>query len=179
MAQLPQLHAATRMKGRGVGSSDFALDERNGSINVAPLFFDRFYRVSAVCILIVASLAKIDGLMHHVKLLSFPDPLLGVPNWCVLLFASIIEITVVLVLIIFKNYRITSLASATLGAEFIAYRLAFNIGHFSYGCPCIGRMGDWLPISAAGLNLVLWFIASWLFVGGIVNVFTSFSKSLK
>lgn len=96
------------------------------------------------------------------------DPLIGISNRWVLILASSIELGAVVFAMRSRDSRLAAIVCATLGAEFLTYRTMFILGGFSRGCPCLGTLGDWLPMSADAVNHALWFIAWWLFIGGLL-----------
>ena len=114
-----------------------------------------FYKYSATAVLSVAALAKIVTLLHGGPILAVKDPLWGISNEYTMGIAAAAELVAVGIVVCARDRWLAGLAGALLGAQFLAYRITFAHGHFSHGCPCLGKIGDWLPVSQDTLGYVL------------------------
>lgn len=96
------------------------------------------------------------------------DPLWGISNAWTMGCVAAAEVLALGVIFWTRDRWLTGLTGAILGAQFLAYRIIFAQGHFSHGCPCLGKLGDWIPVSQQRLGATLWWIAAWLVAAGIV-----------
>jgi len=129
--------------------------------------------VSAAVILLLTAAAKLVTLFMGGSVLRAPDPLLGLPTGWVLVGVAVVELVVAGAVWRLRDQQISCLLVAMLGAQFVAYRAALALGGFSQGCPCLGRLGDRLPISPLALDRLLWFAAIWLLLGGAVALWAA------
>lgn len=126
----------------------------------------RIYLGSALFILCAAAIAKAVSAFGTAGILSVNDPLLQVPNRALLIVVAAVEVLTGGTILLCRKPRWSCLASAVLGTEFLVYRTFRLIGAFPPGCPCLGRLGSWLPLSDHALNAILWVSAGWLCLGG-------------
>ncbi len=133
-----------------------------------------FVIASARTILLLTATSKLVTVIIGGRLLKVADPLLGIANWVVLLGVAILELGILLAISGIRDKRISCLLVTLMGGQFVAYRAAFAIGGFSRGCPCLGRLGEWLPVTDLALDRLLWFAAFFLFLGGIVALLAAF-----
>jgi len=129
----------------------------------------RFYLRSSVLILSVTCLAKLITVFGTERILIADDPIFNISNRHLLILAAGTELATIFAIIRLKNQAWSCLLSAILGAQFLLYRTFFAIGNYSGGCPCLGRLNDWIPLSQKSINIVLWSIAGWLCAAGFLG----------
>lgn len=139
---------------------------------VGPAFV-KFYIYSAAFVLATAASAKLATLVHGGRILAARDPLWMIPNGWLMASAACVEVGVALLGFWSRDRWLGGLGGGILGGEFIAYRICFAFGHLSRGCPCLGSLGDWIPIPQRRLDIALWLVAAWLLVGGAITVVQS------
>lgn len=130
--------------------------------------FAKLYLYSITVILLSTAAAKVLTLIIGGQILAAVDPLWELKNGWVMALAAFVELSTAIVLWRKKDPWLAGVAGIVLGAEFLTYRVIFANGGFSHGCPCLGRIGDWLPVTEQHLSATLWWLAIWLFAGGIV-----------
>jgi hypothetical protein len=124
------------------------------------------YLLSAILILTLASIAKYISAFGTAGVLAANDPIFQIQNRILLMLVATIEIGTILIMVLCKKRWLSCLCGGVLGTQFLLYRVFFVFGHYSRGCPCLGTLGDWIPVSENTLNVILWTAASWLSVGG-------------
>jgi hypothetical protein len=129
--------------------------------------------VSAQVILLLTAAAKLVTLLLGGGILQASDPLLGIPTGWVLGGAAAVELGAAVAAWRLRDKQTSCLLITMLGGQFVAYRAALAMGGFSRGCPCLGRLGEWLPISAQALDRLLWFAAFWLLLGGAMSLWAA------
>jgi hypothetical protein len=106
----------------------------------------RFFRASSAIVLIFTALAKLVAVGISKKLLSYGNPVFGVPEVAVLALAAVIELAVAGVLL---SSRWTgcqkSLLLFWLCVVFLAYRGFANFTPFPSLCPCLGHL-EWMGV---------------------------------
>lgn len=126
--------------------------------------------VAAAGSLLVTAVAQFVTLLMGGRLLQGLDPLLALPTGWVMAGVGMLELAIAIAVLWLPNRRISCLLITLLGGQFVAYRLAFAIGGFSRGCPCMGRLGEWLSLSDQAMHRLLWFAAFWLFLSGVAGL---------
>ena len=134
--------------------------------------FRRFYGRSAAFILVITASAKLLSLLSMKPVLLAKDPLFDVPNWGVLCLASLLEISVVILLKARFYDNLSISGSSSLGAVFLIYRIALAMGGFSRGCPCMGTLTDAFHVDPQRVNSLLWGVATYLLLGGCYAIWS-------
>ena len=136
----------------------------------------QYFLISAALILLLTGSAKLISAFGSSKILHENDPILAIPNRLLLLLAGIVEIGTAVSVFLGKSKHFLCLWISVLGAQFLLYRCAFELGGFSRGCPCLGTLGAALPFSQSTLDHALLLIAIWLCVGGVVSFFVEIDR---
>jgi hypothetical protein len=136
-------------------------------------FVSIFQNVSAFLLFVTAA-AKLVSAFGNQGILGVTDPILGIPNRLLLICVGLMELAVVGVLLSRRRLSFPLLFTAMLGGQFLLYRVILVKGGFPAGCPCLGTITQWLPVSDAAINSVLVLIAMWLCIGGLLSFYFSF-----
>ncbi len=143
------------------------------------LFFERFFRRSALCILSLTAAAKILSATGHAHVLELPDPLLGMPTREVLFLVALLEIAVALVALSRLSAKIVYLAIGWLSLNFLLYRLSLAVLRPGKLCPCLGTVTERLNLSPTAASYLLLGIALYLFLGSCICYVRQCSLSFK
>jgi len=138
--------------------------------------FVSFFQYSSAVLVLVTAAAKLISALGAQGILHAPDPILGVSNRVLLMSFGILELTLVAALLGSEGRWFVFLLISMLGGQFLLYRTIFALGAYSRGCPCLGTIGEWLPMSERNIDLALWGIASWLCIGGAISCYLSFQN---
>jgi hypothetical protein len=137
----------------------------------------KIFKCSAVAILLATAAAKLASVgMDKQGILRATDPLLFMPNRVVLTVAALLELLVASILMFSSRAWLGGLCCATLGAQFLLYHTAFQLGGMSRGCPCLGTLGSWIPLSEKSLNVVMGTAALGLCFGGACLFITAYDR---
>jgi hypothetical protein len=136
--------------------------------------FVSFFRTSAIFALFVTATAKLVSAVGKPGILATEDPILHLQIRYVLIGVGMLELGVVWLLCSYKHRWFSCLMTAMMGAQFIFYHKVFALSGSSRGCPCLGTMAEWLPISQTTTNLLLMIIANWLCLGGAIACHLSY-----
>jgi hypothetical protein len=129
--------------------------------------FIGFYLRSCFVLLGTTACAKTITVLTSAKLLVISDPILGITNRWLIAGMALLEIFTMASIVWWKHKPwLPSLFTSCLGGEFLLYRTVFALGHYSRGCPCLGSLGEWIPLSDQAQGYLLWLIALWLCIGG-------------
>ncbi len=131
-----------------------------------------YFLISAAILLGFTGATKLISAWSSVAVLHEPDPVIGISTKYVLIAAGTLELAAVAVIFGAKSRSLPSLLVAILGAEFLLYRTVFQIGKYSRGCPCLGRFTAWAHLPDQLINQILWGIAVWLCLGGLLSFFS-------
>jgi hypothetical protein len=127
------------------------------------ILYQWFFR-SAAAMLLLTAFAKLYSMTGYAKILAKPDQLLLVNNRLLMAVMAVIEGMVAIYLFRGKHERTRALTLFWLSGNFMLYRLAHAALGLSY-CACLGALGDNLPLSRAGLNVVLTALVLFWFFG--------------
>ncbi|MBI1178873.1 hypothetical protein GC207_15685 [bacterium] len=150
------------------------LDCHASHLGIMRRIFPRLFLGSALVLLAFTGTAKLISAAGATRILGEADPVVGIPTRLLLLFAGSVEMATVIAILKVHSTSFRSLLVAILGAEFLLYRAVFEIGQYSRGCPCLGSFTAWSHLPDSLINGILWAVAVWLCLGGLL----SFSVSL-
>lgn len=128
---------------------------------------------SCAALLFLTSVAKLVSLKGSDRLLLLADPLFGIPNRDVMLFAGIFEIFIVASLVSPINSNIKCGIAAVSGGIFLAYRAALLYLGFSGWCSCLGSFGQFLFFEPSAQSWFLTSVGFYQMVGGILFLYFS------
>lgn len=131
------------------------------------------FQYSAAFLAFSTAAAKLTSAIGQQNILDMSDPILGVPNRVLLVAIGVLELVAVAFLLGAREKRFSFLFVGMLGGQFLLYRTVFALGNYPTGCPCLGTMTQWLPVSKRNIDIALWLIAVWLLVGGILSFYLS------
>src|SRR5688500_18492459 len=129
--------------------------------------FERLFRLSAVLILFLTSVAKLASSTGQAPILELPDPLLGIARRQMLVAVGVLELIIAVALLSPLESRRKHLLLLWLGTSFLVYRLSFHWINPGKPCPCLGSLSDKLPISEATLDAFLWAVIVYFLIGSI------------
>lgn len=124
------------------------------------------FLISAAVILFFTACAKLTSAFGAAPILKVDDPIFSIPNYILLGLAALLEFGTVVYICFSRDTKILCLWISVFGAFLLLYRIAFKMGGFSRGCPCLGTLGSSLPVSQSTQNIVLLIFALWLCGGG-------------
>ncbi len=142
---------------KGCGSS-----RGRGDTRVMKWFASTFV-FTALIILTVTAFGKLVSASGSAQILERHDPVLQIANRKMLVFASVIEIAVVLLVLFAKEVRLKLFYVSWLSTIFLTYR--YLKGNDEY-CQCLGNLHQYFWISNGSEDAIAKWILVYLFVGG-------------
>jgi hypothetical protein len=124
-----------------------------------------FLKISAVVLLATAA-AKIFSVFGEARLLAMQDALLNIGYRPLMVVAALLEVAVASYLLGSRNDLRRAIALVWLSGNFMAY----HIGSYLTGvqlCPCLGRLGDKLPVPRGFSESLLQTLVLFWFAGGL------------
>lgn len=125
----------------------------------------RFLRVCAA-ILGVTGLLKLVSLFGHARILTTPDPLLGIQTRFVLLVLGLVEVFLAVVLYRQRNIRQALWLAVWAGFNFVMYRVFLTLSGGDVPCPCLGTVFGWMKLNSAVVEGSLLTVSCFMFLGG-------------
>jgi hypothetical protein len=123
----------------------------------------RLFFIFSACFLAVTGIAKLYSATGTAKLLSQSDEFLHVNLRLLMIATGVVELLLAAYLSLGSNNRAKAIALLWLSSNFILYRFANSLLGIEY-CPCLGTLGQKLPISQGNLNALLTAaVLVWLF----------------
>src|SRR5437870_826552 len=114
----------------------------------------RSFLWSSAVILSATGAAKLTAAFGSARILSAMDPFLHLRYRELMIGCALIELAVSVYLIRGRNISLRLLAVLWLGTNFLIYRKASALLHI-HVCPCLGTLGDALPLSRNQVNILL------------------------
>jgi hypothetical protein len=139
-------------------------------------FVFAFQNISAFLLFATAA-AKLVSAVGSQGILDVTDPILGIPNRVLLICVGLLELSIGGALLWNRKPSFSLLCTSMLGAQFMLYHVIVVRGNFPKGCPCLGTITQWLPVSEDTTNLVLFLIAMWLCAGGSLSFYFTFASA--
>jgi hypothetical protein len=130
----------------------------------------RLFLLSCALCLALASGAKFYTLTGSAKILLLDDPLFGLSNRLVMAMAATAEGLGGLYLFVSRNRANQSTVCIYFSVNFLIYR----IWSLCYGiklCPCLGTVGNRLPLSPAFIDALLWLFLVYMLGGALLIKF--------
>ena len=134
------------------------------------------FELTAGAALVATGVAKVVSIAGDEPYLEMQDTLLGMPIIWVMAGAAVLECAAAFGLSLMAGNSIVYAGVCALGAAFLVYRVRLAFVGQDGGCPCLGRAGDWLGLSKEAVDILLWLLALWLFIGGGVCTVASVSR---
>lgn len=128
--------------------------------------FIRFFYWSAAVLLLFTAAAKLYSITGHARLLSLTDSFMHVSHRMVMVAAAVAEVAVASLLLFGRRPLMPALALLWLSGNFILYRIGSAAMGVKY-CPCLGTLGQKLPISQPVLDKVLTVLVLYWFFGSV------------
>lgn len=142
--------------------------------------FVPFFLYSAAIILCLTAMAKLVSAGGSARILSLPDPILGLPNRTVLIGVGAIELILAAVILFSKNSGIKPYLIAWFASNLVIYRLGLWWGNVAAPCSCLGTITDALPFSPKTIEWVMKFILAYLLAGSYgILIYKWFSGRVK
>jgi glucose dehydrogenase len=121
---------------------------------------------SVAVILFVTAAAKIFSAAGTAEVLSYPDPLVHLPNRQVFYMMGGMELIISAFLLMkTEGQRIKLALIAWLATVFLAYRAGLWWQGDPNLCDCLGNLNEKLPISPRTTNCVMLAVLAWLLAG--------------
>lgn len=111
-------------------------------------------------------LVKVITLLIGGELLYRADQLLDLHFRTVIVASGVCEMIAAGLCLLRPASWLTLLMLATLGAEFLLYRVSSKLLGVQKMCPCLGYFTQWLGLNQRSTDWLLGAIALFLFVGG-------------
>lgn len=122
-----------------------------------------FFKTTAL-MLLMTSAAKLYSATGSAKILSVPDVFLHINNRWLMVSLAVIEALASAYLLIARNNINRAMLVIWLSSNFIFYRIVNYVLHITY-CPCLGTLGQKLPLSQGRINIALTAFVLYWFVG--------------
>ena len=106
-------------------------------------------------ILAFAAALKLVSAAGTARLLSEPDPILGLSVRHAFLFAGCVEAAVVCLLVFLRSPLPKLVLIAGLSTNFLLYRLGLSWMGMSRPCPCLGNAAAWTHIKPTTLDSLM------------------------
>jgi hypothetical protein len=129
----------------------------------------RFY-MSAALLLFLTAAAKLYSVTGHAKILAVSDDFLHVNNRLLMTVMGVIEAAIAAYLLWGGALLMRARALFWLSGNFIIYRLETYTLGIKY-CPCLGTLGQKLPLSQPHLEMVLTALVLYWFLGSSYILF--------
>src|SRR5438552_18284282 len=113
----------------------------------------KFFCRSAALLLLLTAAAKFYSATGNARMLSLSDPCLHVNNHVLILAVAALETASAIYLLRGRQMLMPLLALFWLSGNFILYRIGSSAMGIHY-CPCLGTLGEKLPISQAHLDML-------------------------
>ena len=133
----------------------------------AKAYFELFFRLSAVTILIASAGAKLYSVGGHAPILDTEDPLFGFSNRRLLAVVGLVELLVAGVLLSHLNTHWKYLLLAWLSTGFVVYRFALGVLAIGTPCPCLGTLTEKLHLKPETVSYILTIAVVYLLVTSI------------
>lgn len=143
-----------------------------GSIATQEQRLRRIFTHSVVWILMATSLAKIFSASGSAKVLDIPEALLPMSIRQALWLVSLIELTIVLVLVLGKGETFKMTCIAWLAGNFVLYRIGTILLTVGKPCPCLGSITEKLLLKPATIDRILEVIVLYLLFGSLFFLLT-------
>lgn len=114
----------------------------------------------------LTALIKCVTLLIGGELLNRTDELLGMQFRTVILASGAFEVGASLLCFLRPRTWVTPLILATMGAEFLLYRVSNKLLGVQKMCPCLGYFTQWLGLNQQMTDWLLGGISLYLFLGG-------------
>ena len=125
---------------------------------------ERLFWWSSGVLLLLTAAAKLYSSTGSTRILAAQDQLLHVNTRLLMIGVAVLEIEVALYLLMGSNVLLRAVTLFGLSSNFMVYRLGNAWLGIKY-CPCLGTVGQRLPLTQAHLNLVLTGLVLYWFVG--------------
>jgi hypothetical protein len=112
-----------------------------------------FYRSAAFLLLLTAA-AKLYSATGNARMLSMSDAFLPVNNRLLMVAVAAAEVVVAACLLRRSQALMPARALFWLSGNFALYRIGISAMGIKY-CPCLGTLGQKLPVTQAHLNMIL------------------------
>ena len=128
--------------------------------------FSKLFYSSAGVLLLLTAAAKLYSVTGHARLLCLNDSFTHIPHRELMVAAAVAEVAVASLLLFGRRPLMPALALLWLSGNFILYRIGSAAMGVEY-CPCLGTLGQKLPISQPVLDRVLTVLVLYWFFGSV------------
>jgi hypothetical protein len=125
----------------------------------------RWFTLSVGAILTVTGSAKAWASVGNAKLLTLPDPVIGVEIGHLMLAIGVVEIAFGQFCFFSKRWGLIVVMIACLSTGFSVYRLGLFWMNIERPCPCLGNLSDALHIHAQTADNIMKVILTYLVIG--------------
>jgi hypothetical protein len=122
-----------------------------------PSTYNSFFNVASG-LLTLTAVAKVWTLAGHAKILEAQDPLLHLGYRPLLISVTLVEVSVAIYLLRGRNDLQRCLALLWLTSNFLSYHLGNYLLNIRL-CPCLGELGDNLPLPKGFGSILLQVVA--------------------
>jgi methylamine utilization protein MauE len=129
---------------------------------------ERTYLLSAASILTLSGFAKLFSAGGDAKILLQPNAVFGFTNSRIIFGTGLIELLVAGYFCFAKAKTPKYYLGAWLGLNFVGYRILASRLEPGTPCPCMGTIGDMLPLSPKTIDRVLIIAAIYILVGNLL-----------
>jgi len=126
--------------------------------------------VTSAIILSVTAVFKVSAAIGNARVLSEPDPLLGVSTRFVMLASAVLEAVITALLLRCKSWTVCGFAVSSLAAQFVLYHVVKRMTGLSGSCPCLGAVWAWTGQGDHAANNVSMLLALYLLIAGSVMI---------
>ncbi len=139
----------------------------------------RWFLCSVAVVLAATAILKVVGALGHAEALDLTDPLLSfLTNRQIMLLAAGVEVCVVTLLLLDRDYERRLLSTAFISGVFVAYRLLRLRAGVHETCPCLGVLsGSWIGASPWS-DTVLKVSLGYMLAGSYLLLLVSWARSI-
>ena len=128
----------------------------------------RWFILSSGTILLITGIAKVLSAFGEARILGTNDPILGVSFRSLMSLAGVIELVISGICFLTNKYALSLDAIAWIATVFLSYHFGLSYVHWHRPCPCLGNLTDLVHIPPSLANLILTWVAIYLFLGSVV-----------
>lgn len=131
----------------------------------------RSFIYSAGAILLAAALERFLIATGNARVLSWPEPMLGIPMRPAVLMVGGLELVTALICLFGKNIRLQIAWLAWLATNFIVFQIGLFWMHYHPQAACIDSLTDPLILARGTTGIIISFLPFYLLVGSYAAVF--------